>query len=278
MLHLFLEHLAAQLRTGLAGELPDPATRISVGQIAPPGAVARPRLALFSGKMDIVQGLNGSPSSQPQPQEMREVFVVEAGPAAAGPYLLAKTPLDGTARAKVFFSPDLVGERRMLVVEKKDFTINYLTRQLLFSKNIDGAGRLVVQYSFPGVFTMREFQQEFFIDIFETAAAGAEKWASLAAAIALTNYDELLDRFNRLAPTDYAATDYRSTHHLTQVFFLGGGAEMLPDGSPKYQLRFAAKGQFRPVKQIAGGFGIIEHIHSPGRPAVEPVDIDVYLE
>lgn len=278
MIHLFLEHLAAQLRIGLAGELPDPSTHVSVGQIAPPGAGLRPRLALFAGKMDIVQGLNGSPSSQPQPQEMREVFAVGAGPAAAGPYLLAKTPLDGTARAKVFFNPDLVGERRMVVVEKKDFIINYQTRRLIFSKDIAGAGRLVVQYSFPGVFTMREFQQEFFIDIFETAAANAEKWASLAAAIALTNYDELLDRFNRLLPTDYAATDYRATHSLTQVFFLGGGAEMLPDGTPKYQLRFAAKGQFLPVKQISGGFGIIEHIHSPGRPAVESVDIEADLE
>ena len=269
MLHKFLEHIAAQLRLGLAGSLPDPATHVSVGQIAPPAAGLRPRIALFAGKMDITAGLNGSPSSQPQPQEMRETLTIAGGAAAVGPYLLAKTPLEGTARAKVIFNPDGLGERRVLAVEKKDFTINYTTRQLVFSKleKVAGAGRVVVQYAFPGVFSMREFQQDFFLDIFETTAADAEKWGSLAAAIALTNYDELLDRYNRTDPTDYAATDYRATHRLTQVFFLGGGAEILPDGSPKYQLRFAAKGQFRPVKQIAGGFGIIEHIHSIGRPA-----------
>ena len=275
MIHKLLEAIVLVLRAGFTGVIPTPASRITFGTAVTPNAGQLPRLAAYAGLLEISQAAADTASSAVRPQALRERLTVNGG-APQGPYTLAKTPLEGSLSCQAVYQEGLVGESRKLLVENKDFTINYLNHTISFSTSLTGAGVLLVQYSFPGVYTVREFRQEFYLDVFDSNAADLERWSALSVSMILTNHDSLLETFNQTNKTEHSANEYLSVHTIRNIHLLDGTPALVT--SPfLHKLRFEVRGDIKPVKEISGGFGLIERVHSPGKTG-GPVDIDANLE
>ena len=276
MVQRLIQHLIAILQEGFAGVITAPASHIVAGPVDTPLATALPLIAIYSDKLAISQNFKESSSSQPRPQELREEIAVNPA-SPAGPYALAKTPLEKSTLCKAIFDQGTLKERQVLLVENKDFIIDYQQAKILFTVDVAKAGHFLLKYSFVGVFTVREFQQDFLVDIFDDDNGDVEKWASLTTGMILTNHDELVERYNFTDKTEYLANQFFTSHTLDRIQILEG----MNDRSGailKLQLKFKTFGQLKLVKAIAGGFGLIEKIHSPGRISEEPVDIEIGVE
>ncbi len=274
MIHKLLEAIAVLLRAGFTGIIPTPAARITFGTAVTPNAGQLPRIAAYTGLLEMNQSAADIASSQVRPQELRQRLPVNGG-TPQGPYSLAKTPLEGSMLCEVVYAEGLVGEHRKLMLEGKDFTVDYLNRSLIFSTDLTGASVILAQYSFPGVFSVREFRQEFFLDVFDNNAADLEQWAALCVAMVLTNHDALLESFNQTNKTEHTANEYLSVHTARHIHLLNGTPALVT--SPfLLQIKFEVRGEIKPVKEISGGFGLIERIHSLGKTG-GPVDIDANL-
>ena len=167
------------------------------GPIATPsGNNNLPAVAVHAGDIAFEQSFADQNSSEPRPQEDREIIEINNG---IGPYPLNHIPLEGSALAHIIFLEGEVGERKKLVQENKDYSINYQTGAITLDNELDltDASSIRIKYSFPGIFALREFQQDFFIDIYDDAVDGVEIVTSLASAMILTQYDSLIEGFKR---------------------------------------------------------------------------------
>lgn len=275
MINKLLEAIVIVLRAGFTGVIPAPAARITFGTAVTPNPGQLPRLAAYAGLAEISQSVNDTAGSQVRPRDLRERLTVNGG-APQGPYALSKTPLEGSLSCQVVYQEGLVGEQRKLMVEGKDFKINYSNHTMTFTTSLAGAGVVLVQYNFPGVFTVREFRQEFYLDIFDGNPADLERWSALSVAMILTNQDGLLETFNQTNKTEHKANAYLSAHTLRNIGLLNGTPALVT--SPfQMKLKFEVRGEIRSTKEISGGFGLIERVHSRGKTG-GPVDIDAILE
>lgn len=278
MTHNLVTQIINTLRTGFAGVLTSPNTRVAEGPIPVPGNGQAPRLGVHLGETTYTQHHRETGSSQPRPIEMREELAVNGGN-PAGPYQLAKTPLDTSALCKVLFDEGPMAGRRLLFVEGKDFNIDYQNAQLTFSRDMTGAETIILRYSYVGVFSLREFEQVLLLDVYDENASNAEKWASLATGMILSNHNELLELFNNTNPVTHISNAYLSVATISQILPIHSTTERTENDSFfKLQTTFKAIGQVRFIKEIAGGFGLIEKIHSPGAAAEDGVNVAVELE
>lgn len=237
--------------------------------------VAAPGVGLWAGPVEASREASDLSSSKPRPQGKRMEF---ASPINMGPYPLGKAPLQGSVLCRLVVSAGQ-DERRLLLTEGNHFTVAYPQGEITLLPGLDltKAKALEVEYSFVGVFTVREFVQEFYIEAAAATPEKAEEMASLCATVLLTNHDEALADFN--ANAGYSGGDYESTHSLSQVQWLGGKAYS-ENNSHRYRLTFAAKGQLKAIKGDPGSFGIIQEIRSPGEttdPDTRPVSIEPEL-
>ncbi|NUM65905.1 hypothetical protein HUU39_11615 [candidate division KSB1 bacterium] len=252
-----------------------PSGHIVVGASSAPAADDLPLIALYPDKLAINQNVKETNSSQPRPQEFREEIAVNTT-TPAGPYALAKTPLEKSTICKAIFDKGTVKERQALLVENKDFEIDYQQAKIVFTYDLAKASHILLKYSFVGVFTMREFQQDFLVDIFDDDIAEVEKWASLATGMILTSHDELIEQYNFTTKTEYTANQFLTYHTLDRIQMLEG-VPSRADNCVKLQLKFKVVGQMKLTKAITSDFGLIEKIHSPGRISEQPVDVEIEL-
>jgi hypothetical protein len=277
MIHNLLDRIVQTLRQEFAGAMTNPTNRIVLGPVAVPGAGARPVIAFSPGKLEVAQGARDVSSSQPRPQEfVQETPVNPADP--QGPYDLAKTPLLGSTLCKLILDKDTLDERQVLLQEDSDFSIDYANAEISFDTDISMADSILLRYSFVGVFTVQNFQQDFQADIFETSHSLSEKWAALVIAAILTNRDELLEHYNTTNQTTYNAGVFGSAHKLVQLYPVGYAPIQPAPNSVQWQLTFQVVGLLSLTKAITDGFSLIEKIRSPGRHSDFPVDIDAGLE
>ncbi len=159
------------------------------------------------------------------------------------------------------------------MVENKDFTIDYQKQEISFQYDISGVSLITLIYYFVGLFAVREFLQEFLVDIYDDTIINIEKWASLINGIFLTNHNELIDYYNIQDKTEYSAANYLTTHTINQVHLLDGTSDR--SGTiAKLQLKFKVAGQMKLVKELKDGYGLIDKIHSPGKILLHSVDIE----
>lgn len=276
MVHNLVIRIINTLRAGFAGVLTNPNTRVAEGPIPVPGNGQAPRLGVHLGEVTYTQHHRELSSSQPRPIEMREELAVNGGN-PAGPYQLAKMPLDTSVLCKVLFGAGPLAGRRLLFVEGKDFTIDHQNAQLTFTRDMTGADTIILRFSYVGVFTVREFEQTFFVDAYDTLAGNAEKWASLATGMILSNHDELLEQFNSANQVVHVSNAYLSETTISQMLPLLTTTEKTGNLF-KLQASFKAIGQVRFVREIVGGFGLIEKIHSPGAAAEDGVNVEIDVE
>jgi hypothetical protein len=269
--------MTAQLREHLGKMMKKkPEERIVVGPVVNPQPARLPLIALYPARFEISQSLKDTSSDQPRLQETQERIEVDAR-RPQGPYSLAHTPLRQSVRGELIQEVGSVKERRIRLVEDRDFEIDYQQASLSLHETPQPGGVLRLRYSYVGVFTIREFQQQLLIDIYDTDLAAAEQWASLVTGIILTDQQEFIAAFNTTAKTEYQAGPYLTGHTLNQINFLEG-TPTYTDALFNIQLKFNISGQLKLVKKISDGFGLIETIHSPGKTAKPGVDIDIEVD
>ena len=274
MIHKLLEIIKTLLRD----ELPDNEISNARINVEVPIGVQNgqtPLIGLYLGEVNINQQSADTLSSAIRPQERKDRFVVDIN-TPQGPYTLPKTPLEGSLTCQVLFNEGQLGEKQRLMIEKKDFTIDYLNRLMIFSTSIAGASIVRVSYTFPGVFTIREFNQTFFIDIFDTSNDNLERLTSVTNAIVLTNHDWLLAQFNTIDRTQHTIGNYQSEHTLREIRLVQVAPTEIPDTPSLWHLEFAVSGVIKVTKEISSGYGIIEKVISLGKTG-QGVDVDVNL-
>lgn len=263
------ERIVALLRTGLAGAVPNPvALHIVTG---PPPANPRPFLAVYGGDLHMGAQAPDFSSSQPRPMELKEEFPVQAG-TPQGPYSLAQTPLKGSALGRLVYDKGGLDERRRLIQENKDFTIDYPNASLQIQADMADASHVQLVYFFAGIFFVQEFRQEFFLEVLGPDVSALERLSSLAASVIFTNHDELIAHYNQSNRTVYSATQYLSEHWIGRLAWLDNSTVHAGNNS-SVKMRFSVNGQVKHIRADAGGFGIIESIRSPGQPATTGVNI-----
>lgn len=274
MVHKLLEIIKTLLRT----ELPDNEIGDARINVAKPVAVQIgqiPLIGLHLGIVHIGQQSTDTVSSAVRPQERKDRLVVDIN-TPQGPYTLPKTPLEGSLICHVLFNEGQLGEKQRLMIEQKDFTMNYVNRQMTFSTSIVGASSIRVSYVFPGVFTIREFNQDFFIALFDSPNDHLERLTAVTTAIVLTNHDALLEQFNTLDRTQHTIGNYQSAHTLREIRLVQATPTEIPDTPSSWLLQFTVSGVIKVTKEISSGYGIIQKIVSPGRTG-QGVDVDVNL-
>lgn len=246
----------------------------SAAQPAPDTALL-PVVALYPGKLTASQKIKELSPGQPRPQEESEQLLITNTEQATS-FRCKHLPLPGSVRCRLTREPDTLTERSSILVEKKDFTLDYTQGVINFSESLPLNSRLLVQYSFAGIFTLSEFKQDLFIDVFAKDAVAVEQWSALALAITLTAQTELLDRYNSVT-NSYSSGAFAVSSNLTQIWL----QEICPTSDAtlfKTQLHFQVQGQLKLTKELADNAALIQKIHSPGRNSDAAVDIEVLLD
>ena len=222
-----------------------------------------PIIVLTPGCFTISQQPGENTSNQPRPEEFREKLAVsQQNP--LGPYILVKTPLQGTVQCQVFFAEGSLTEQQIWLQEKQDFTINYKTKECNFTYDISQAESILLIYSFVGIFSLRNFEQELFIEVQAATINELEELTALIAGSILTYHDQLIDPTYQ---TEYNADSLRILAQLRQIQFLAGNPA--DTSSIKMKLKFLVTGQLKATRAISEEFGIIEKIEII-EPTVRP--------
>jgi len=132
-----------------------------------------------------------------------------------------------------------------------------------------GGFEVWLDYAYAALFTEREFRQLLWVDSYDSAPGGAERWGSLAAAVLLTYADELL-----AAETEYPSRKaVSSLHQLTRLELVDG--EPAPfDAGTRLRLGFRVTGKLTLSRQPSQSAAIIRRIVSPGLYTPAGVDIE----
>jgi hypothetical protein len=132
-------------------------------------------------------------------------------------------------------------------------------------------GALLVDHAFAAVFTVREFRQALELDAYAADAAGAERWASLAAASLLTRAGALCDA----SATDHPSRRTVSTRHEVTRIELGEGEMQRFEAGVRLRTVFQARGRLTFAREEPVSLAVIRHVRSPGTYSPEPVAVDV---
>ena len=263
MIYKLLEAIVGVLQTAfLESDVPD--ARITVGRLSLAQLDPAPRIGVSFGPLAVNQQMAESPSSTVRPQEKKERIAVD-NVHPLGPYILSKTPLENSLTGQVIFKDGLVGERRRLILENKDFTLNYATRTLAFTTDISGADVLSLQYSFPGIFTIREFKQGLIVEIIEASAWNLERLSAITTAVLLTNHDAFLEQFNKTNRTEHSSGNYLSAHTIREITLLNVTPSYFTE-PPIFLMRLQCEvaGDIKAIKEIGDGFDLIKKIDIRG--------------
>ena len=242
----------------------------------PSGNNNLPAIAVHAGDITFEQSFADQNSSEPRPQEGRQIIEIDND---TGPYDLDHIPLEGSVLAHIIYLAGELGERKKLIQENKDYTINYQTGAITLGNDLDlaDASQVSLKYSFPGIFALREFQQDFYIDVYDDEVDGVEIIASLASAMVLTQHDTLINDFNDPDVPAYTVNSFRSTHNLSSLSLLSG----VPDfsGNTKHlKLTFQVRGQLFLSRTLDEPAYLIEKVRSrPAEDSPHAVDIDADL-
>ncbi|MFM7475869.1 MAG: hypothetical protein ACKO2T_09100 [Microcystis aeruginosa] len=218
-----------------------------------------PMIVITPGCFTISQQPGENTSNQPRPEEFREKLAVSQGK-PLGPYILAKTPLQGTVQCQAFFAEGTLTEKQIWLQEKQDFIINYKTQECNFTYDISKAKSILFIYSFVGIFSLRNFEQELFIEVQAATPDELEKLTALIAGSILTHHDQLIEAYNQdtTYKTEYNAASLGILAQLRQIQFLAGNPA--DTSSIKMKLKFLVTGQLKATRAISENFGIIEKI------------------
>lgn len=100
---------------------------------------------------------------------------------------------------------------------------------------------------------LREFEQNFFINIYDTDLENIEKLASLILGIILTNSEDLIEQYNVTSTTHYESQQTTTTHLINQINALEGNYKTLDNTQNlNFEFKLQVKGHLKLVRTVAG--------------------------
>lgn len=285
MIQNLLNTISALLQTELGGQpgfgqiLIRPSLHLPLSDQPTPTAAT---IALYPGNWTINETARDIRLTEPRPQEFRQLINLTSEQAST--YTLSKPPLKGSVQARLLSLKDppdqipaeqalqaewILGSSARCLTEGQDFTIDYKHSTLTLIKAVDRSKitHLSLTYSFPSLFTVQEFQQDFWIEIYDSDFAKLEQWSSLISGILLNSHDRLIEQYNTPqdpeAKTEYQTPNFLTTHTLSQ-FRLLGGTYLSPATGMGLQLKFTIVGQIKMTKALAEGATAIQKIQIQG--------------
>ncbi|MEW6491436.1 MAG: hypothetical protein AB1589_02635 [Cyanobacteriota bacterium] len=243
----------------MAGVISQPTTQIVAVPIAQSTAPVLPGITVYPGKLEISQNLRESSSNQPRAQKLRQEIAIDSSNPAVS-YQLEKPPIRESISCKF-----IIAEEEKLLKSGKDFTIDYEQSTITFAARdeLAKASKILLEYSsLVGVLTVREFQQEFFIHIYDSNPANLEKLISLVTGSILINQEPLIQNYNFTEPTQYQTQNdgIITTHFLNKINFIEGNYNTLIDKF-EFQIKFKTFGQLKVTKTVTEALDIIEKVN-----------------
>lgn len=278
----FVNRVISRLQNDLSG--PDKPVLV-LGPIAPPSGTQK-RLVVSAGKMDMQSVFGDAPPGQVRPRERRESFSIDINN-IQGPYTLSQEPLEGTLSCRLVWKQpgdNLEGKKTRVYPRKGNigdgFSINYLAKTLrvFHAAPLSGTPTLEVEYSYPAIFTIREFNQVMVLESYAGTPDEAEKWAALATGILVSNTPALLEATNGSGNV-HSNGNYLTEHLISQFHPVDGIMEQVGDNLFRYTVHFHTQGQVIMVRAMTEAANVIEKIYSPGKRTEDgPVTIDANLD
>lgn len=252
MIQKLLTAIAKLLQAELSGQPPG-STLIFAATPTEPTISDRGAIAIYPGNWVISQTARGVNQPTARPQDVHQIIPLGATSHAA-PYALNSRPVKDTVKVQL-----TIGDRAQLL-KATDFSLDYDTLTLRLRKDLDvtGVTELSVSYlPYPLLtFTIREFQQEFWVDIYDQDFGALERWSSLISGILLTSHDQLVEQYNTPkqpeSTTEYQTQQFSTTHMLSQ-FRLLEGTYLSPKQGMGLRLKFTAAGQIKLMRRLDDG-------------------------
>lgn len=258
---------------------------MAVGPALPPSA-GQKRLLVGATKLEMPAVFGDAPPGQVRPRDRREAFAVNTNN-LEGPYVLSQEPLEGTLSCRFTWKQpgdNLEGKKTRVYPRKSDagdgFVIHYLTKELRLyhAAPLVGTPTLEVEYTYPAIFTIREFAQTMLLESYSNTPEDAEKWAALAVDILVSNTPEMLDTANSSGNV-HSNGNYLTEHLVSQFYPVSGLVERVDNNLFRYTVHFQVQGQVILVRAMTETANVIEKIYSPGkRQELGPISIDANLD
>lgn len=265
MIRQLLSQAVELLRDGFTGVFADPVAQIELGPVTVPAVAARPHLVLSALDLRISQMVNDDGSSQPRTLESREAIPVNLE-SPAGPYTLAQSPLEDTVEVRVVYFPNTVDEYSEPLMAGADFSVDWNAGSVSILADISTAGTLRFVYSYVGVATVREFEQQFVVDYYAADHTLSGLHMGLVTTILQTQHEALLENFNFGNPSNFSGNGYTNLVTLRRINALElQQVETVAVSDVRQRLLYNTIGMMRMSRSLEGGFGIISSIHTRGQ-------------
>jgi hypothetical protein len=275
MIHNLVQSLTTLLQSSLPVSFNAPEKQIQVGLKAAPTSDSLPFIRIYIGKLAISQKASELNVGQPRPQEYRQRIEV-TDDSSTHYYPLSHIPLEGSVRVRLVTNPDQLTERTVSLIEPQDFVVDYMQGVVSFKQSLPLGSLVLVQFSFAGIFTLREFTQDLLIEIFGANELDLEQWTTLVTAIVLTSQTELIEQYNANNTSGYREGLFAANSTIAQIALL----EIVPDyaANPLYtQLHFQVQGQLKLTKESSDKAFLIKKVHSLGQVSDFPIDINLEI-
>jgi hypothetical protein len=238
---------------------------ISYRPILPFSPTPPPIIAIYPGKLRFRKNDRELSEGRPRLHKVRQTIKVKTSKPEEN-YRLNHTPLKGTLQAKLLSDKESDKERELEPIDPIIITCVNKTIEISSKETLDFPGTIYLDYAFVGVLRNKEFQQELFVDFYDTDIARLEKLNALVTGIVLTNYIDLMETSNEEAKR-------RSPPDLLSVMPRYEGIEPLeaiPDiqeNMCRLRLKLQVTGTLKIIREIVDGLGVVKSIKSPGQVA-----------
>jgi hypothetical protein len=265
MIQKLVEAIVALLRQKLADVGPHKMEQhIVAGPLPEAKPELAPLIALYPANLEFSQTAKDVGGGQPRPQPTRQIIEVKSA-RSKKKYKLTPTPLKDSARCKLILGKDTLTESQQMLLEDKDFTIDYPKSTISLLCDLKPPSRVLLDYSFAGIFTIREFKQELIIDIYDTQMAAVEKWTALTTGIILMNVKALIESCNNGDEVGYQSKQIAATPYIDRIQIMEG-TPILRQDACQFKLKCHAAGHLKLAKEISDGFNRIEQVLGPEIP------------
>lgn len=265
MIQKLVEAIVALLRGKLADVGPQKMEQhIVAGPIPEAKPELLPMIGLYPATLEFCRTTKDAGDGRPRPQPTRKIIEVKRA-GSKKKYKLAPTPLKDSARCKLILGKDTLTESQRMLLENEDFTIDYPKSTISLLCDLKPPSRVLLDYSFAGIFTIREFKQELVIDIYDTQMAAVEKWTALTTAIILMNVEALIESCNNGDKVGYQSNQIAATPCIDRIQIMEGTPISRQDAC-QLRLKCHAAGHLKLAKEITDGFNRIEQVRGPEIP------------
>lgn len=274
--HLILSIIKLFVET-LSSVIAEADQHIKAGTFEVTDSTTLPIITLIPDRFTMRAQPGEGTSTSPRPETYQQMLPVNQ-PSPTGPYGLTKLPLKGSVQCQIVFNLGELSERKIWLQEGTDFTIDYNAQTCMVTADLSQVDQIRFTYSFVSLFTLQDLEQDLLIDVYAANAVELEKLAFLTAGAIVTHHDHLIEACNQDPnyQTRYITGNLETTYQLNRIQFLAGTPEY--GTTAKLRLRFSVSGQLKATRALTEGFGLIEKIHSPDRPAAQGIDIAIALE